>query len=112
MEPSFPFWRPARSYSGRQVGIHIAGIAAAAGDFLPGGGDLTQRVGVVGDIRQDDQHVHPLFKGQVFRCRQRHTGRRDTLDGRVVGQVDEQDRPVNGAGLLEAFDKEVRILQR
>ncbi len=33
-----------------KVGVQVAGVAAAAGDFLLGRGDLTQRLGVVGDI--------------------------------------------------------------
>ena len=33
-----------------QVGVQIAGIAAASGDLLLGGGDLAQRLGVVGAV--------------------------------------------------------------
>ncbi len=72
---------------GGKVGIHIAGISAAARHLLARGGNLTQRVGIVGDIRQDDQHVHVLFKREILRGGQRHTGRGDTLDwpGRSPG---------------------------
>src|SRR5699024_6103972 len=70
---------------GGKVGVEVTGIAAAAGDFLPGGGDLTEGFRVVGDIRQDNQHVHALFKGQIFRSGQGHTGGRNTLNSGVVG---------------------------
>ena len=71
----------------RKVGVQIAGIAAAAGDFLLRGGDLAQRFGVVRDIGQDDENVHVLFKRQILRGGQRHTRRGDTLDGGVVCKV-------------------------
>ena len=102
MEPFLPFCRPARSYKRGQVGVHVAGISAAARNFFPGGGNFTQGVGVVGDIGQNDQHVHILFKGQILRGSQRHTGSSDTLDSRVVCQVDKQNGTVDGAGFLES----------
>ena len=77
-----------------------------AGDLLLGGRDLTKGLGVVGDIRQDDQHVHALFKGQVLGSGQSHTGRGDTLHGGVVGQVGEQHGALDGAGALELADEE------
>ena len=52
-----------------------------------------------------------LFKGEVLRGGQRHAGRRDALDGRVVREVYEQDRAVDGAGLPKALDEEVRFLE-
>jgi hypothetical protein len=60
----------------RQVGVHVAGVAAAARDLLAGAADLAQRFAVVGHVGEDDQHValeleremlglyvsdHPLF---------------------------------------------------
>ena len=95
----------------REVGVHIAGIAAAAGDLLLRGGDLAQRLGVVCDIRQDHEHMHILFKGQILRGGQGHTGGGDTLDGRVVCQVGEQHGPVDGSGALEVLDKELGFLK-
>ena len=81
----------------RQVGVQVAGIAAPAGHFLAGGGDLAQRLAVVGHVGQDDQHVHVQLEGQVLGGGQGHARRGDALDGRVVGQVDEQDRALDGA---------------
>ena len=94
-----------------QVGVQIAGVAPASGDLLLGGGDFAQRLGVVGDIRQDHQHVHILLKGQVLRGGQGHAGRGDTLHGGVVGQVGEQHRALDGAGALELPHKELRLLK-
>ena len=70
-----------------QVGVEIAGIALTAGDLALGGGELTQRLAVGGDVGHDDQDVHILLKGQVFRSGQCALRGEDTLDNRVVGQV-------------------------
>ena len=70
-----------------------------------GGGDLPEGLGIVGDVGHNDQHVHPLLKGQVLRGGEGHPGGGDALHGGVVGQVGEQDRAVNGAGALELADK-------
>ena len=98
MEPVLALLPARPLVQGGQVGVHIAGIAPAAGHFLPGGGNLPQSVGVVGDVGQDDQHVHILLKGQVLRGGQGHAGGGDALHRRVVGQVHKQHRPVDGAG--------------
>ncbi len=96
---------------GGQVGVHIAGITTAAGHLFFGRRDLTQCLGIVGDIRQDDQHMHILFKGQILCGGQRHTGCCNTLHGGVVGQVGEQHCTVNGAGAAELLDEELGLLE-
>ena len=55
--------------------------------------------------------MHALFKGQVLRRRQRHTGGGNTLHRRVVGQIGEQHRAVDGSGAPEFLDKELRLLK-
>ena len=94
-----------------QVGVEVAGVATAPRNFLTGGGDLTESLGVVGDVGEDAKDVHPLLKGQVLGGGQRHFGGGDTLDGRVVGQVDEEDGPVDGPGALKVADEEVGFLE-
>ncbi len=96
---------------GRQVGVEITRIAAAARHFLAGGGDFAQRFGIVGDVGHDDQNVHVQAKGQVFGGRQGHARGGDAFDGRVVGQVHEQDRAVDGAGPAEIADEIVGFLE-
>ena len=98
MEPSLAELAPGALVHGGKVGVEIAGVAAAARHLLARGGHLAQGLGVVGDVGQDDQHVHALLKGQVLRGGQRHARGGDTLDGRVVGQVDEQHGAVDRAG--------------
>ena len=55
--------------------------------------------------------MHPLFKGQVLRSGQGHTGGGNALHRRVVGQVGEEHRAVDGAGALKLADKELRLLK-
>ena len=74
-------------------------------------GDHTQGVGIVCDVRHDDQHVHALVKGQILRGCKAHSRRCDTLNGGVVCQVNEHDRTVDCAALLEGIDKKVRLLE-
>ena len=96
---------------GGKVGVHVAGVAAAAGDFLLGGGDLTQSLGVVGDVGQDDQHVHVLLKGQVLGGGQGHARGGDTFDSRVVRKVREDHGAVDGAGAAEVVDEVLGLLK-
>ena len=96
----------------RKVGVEVAGIAAAAGDFLLRRTDLTQGLGVVRDIRQNDEHVHAAVEREIFRSGQRHARRCDTLDRGVVGKVGEEHRAVDGTGALELVDKEFRFFKR
>ena len=94
-----------------KVGIKISGISASSGNFFLGGGNLTQRLCIVRDIRQDDQNVHSLIKCEIFCSRQRHTRCRDTLYGRIVCQVCENDGTVDRAGTPEIPDKEFGLLK-
>ena len=86
---------------GGQVGIEVAGVALPAGDLPLGGGELPQRLGVGGHIGEDDQHVHILLKGQVFRHRQGAAGGQDTLDDGVVAEVEEHDHVFHHAAGLK-----------
>ena len=83
---------------GREVGVEVAGVAAAAGDFLARGGDLAQRLAVVGHVGEDDEHVHVALERQVLGGGERHARGRDALDGRVVGEVEEEHRALDGRG--------------
>ena len=95
---------------GSQVGVQIARIAAAAGNFLAGGGNFTQGFAVVGDVRQNHQHMHSLFVRQIFcRC-QCHFRRRDTFNRRVIRQIHEQHSALDSARPAEVADKVIRFL--
>ena len=97
---------------GSQVRIHVSGISAASRHFLAGGRHLTQSVRIVGDIRQDDQNMHPFFKRKVLRRRQRHARRRDTFYRRIVGKIHKQYGTVDGSRLLKTLDKKIGFLKR
>ncbi len=55
--------------------------------------------------------MHILFKCKILCCSKRHTRRGNTLNSRVICQVDEQYRPVDGSCLLKGLDKVVRLLE-
>ena len=96
---------------GGQIGVEVAGVAPASGHLLLGGGHLAQGLGVVGDVGHDDQHVHALLEGQVLGGGEGHAGGGDALHRRVVGQVCEEHRPVDGAGAAELLYEEVGLLE-
>ena len=94
-----------------QVCIHISRISTASRHFFTGCGNLTESVCIVGDICQDNQYMHILFKGQILRSSQSHLRSGNTLNCRVVGQIDEKHGSVNSSGFLETFCKEVSFLE-
>ncbi len=55
--------------------------------------------------------MHVVFEREELGRSQSHTGGGDALDGRVVGQVDEEDRPLNRAGAPEVGDEVVGFLE-
>ena len=52
-EPSRPLIRPGPLVDGGEVGIHVAGIAAAGGDFLSHGGEFAERLAVRWSYRKE-----------------------------------------------------------
>ena len=55
--------------------------------------------------------MHVFFECKILCCRQRHTRCGNTLDCRVICQVDEQYRSVDGSCLFERFYEEVRLFE-
>ena len=55
--------------------------------------------------------MHPQLIGQIFRTGDGHTGGGDPFDCRVICQIHEQHRPVDGSGAAEIFNEEVRFLE-
>ncbi len=51
--------------------------------------------------------MHVLFEGQILRRRQCHTRRGNSFNRRVIGQIDKQHRPLNGAGVGQVVNKEL-----
>jgi len=96
---------------GSKVGVHVAGISAASGDFLAGGGNFTQCVRIVCNVRHDDKNVHVFLKGKIFCRRQCHARCCNALDGWIICKVDKQDGPVNSTSLSKALDKEIGFLK-
>ena len=96
---------------GGKVGIQVAGVAAAAGNLLAGGGYLTEGLRVVGYIRDYYQHVHAKVVCKILRGGERHAGSGYALYGGVVGEVYEGDGTVYGAGGPEVGGEKVRLLK-
>ncbi len=74
-----------------EIREHVTGIASTSGHFFTGCTNLTERFTIVCHIRQDDQHMHTQFEGEVFRSCKGETRGDDTLDGGVVCEVKEDD---------------------
>ncbi|OPZ49603.1 MAG: hypothetical protein BWY92_01369 [Firmicutes bacterium ADurb.BinA052] len=96
---------------GREVGVEVTRIAAPPRDFLARSRHLAQGLAIVGHVGQDHQDVHAQIVGEVLSGRQRHSGRCDPLDGRVIRKVDEEHGALDGACALEVGDEEVRLLE-
>ena len=96
----------------RKVGVHIAGISAASGNFLARRRNLTQRVGVVRDIGQDNKNMHSAVECEIFRG-----GQAPYLGVAIRSMAGSFARFENitvlsiAPVLLEALDEEVRLLE-
>ena len=86
----------------REVGVHVAGVAAAAGYLVAGGGHLAQRLAVVGHVDEDDEDVQAEFEGEVLGGGQGGAGADEPLRRGFVGAVEEDDRAFEGGSLGEA----------
>eukprot|EP01084_Bolivina_argentea_P071534 130022_1 len=93
-----------------QIGVHVTGETTTAGHLLTGGGHLTQGIGVGRHVGQDDQHVLTAIVGQVLGGGQGQTGGHDTLNGGIVGQVQEEHGLLHGTVLLELATEETGSL--
>ena len=57
------------------------------------------------NVCEDDQHVHALVIRQVLSCCQHKSWGDESLNGGVIGQVQEQDSSLHGAILLKVLCK-------
>src|SRR2546426_8398843 len=94
----------------RQIGVRVAGISPASRHLFACGADLTQRLRVVRHVRQDHEDVHTDFVREVLGRRQRHPRRDEPFDRGVVCEVEEQDRPLEGARALEVVHEDAGVL--
>src|SRR5881296_1269734 len=104
VDPPGPF------VDGRQVGVGVARISPASRHLFACGADLTQRLRVVRHVRQDHEDVHTDFVREVLGRRQRHPRRDEPFDRGVVSEVEEQDRPLEGARALEVVHEDAGVL--
>src|SRR3989442_4721356 len=104
VDPPGPF------VDGRQVGVGVARISPAPRHLFARGADLTQRLRIVRHVRQDHEDVHTDFVREVLCRRQRHPRRDEPFDRGVVREVEEQDRPFQGARALEVVHEDAGVL--
>lgn len=97
-------------YSYKKGCIIFTGETTSAGNLLPGSRHLTQSLSVRGHVRKDDQHVLLALVGEELSGRKGQTRGDDSLNGRVVGQVEEEAHVLHGAILLEVLLEEASCL--
>ena len=93
----------------REIGVHVAGIAAPPGNLFARRRELAQRLAVARDVGEDDEHVQPAFEGEVLGDGQRRTRRQQPFDGGILGDVEEQDRSLERRALGEARAEEAGL---
>ncbi len=96
----------------RQVGVHVSGVAASTRHLLAGRRHLAQGLAVVRHVGEDHEHVEVPLEGEVLGDGQRHPRREQSLDRRIVGQIEEQDGPVELSRLLQVRTKEGSLAMR
>ena len=86
---------------GGQVSVHVSGVTTTTWDLLTGGGDLTKGISVGGHVGENNQHVLLQLVRVELGGGEGETGSDDTLDGGVVGEVQEERDTLHGSVLLE-----------
>ena len=92
--------------NGGKIGVHVTGVTTAARNLLTGSGNLTEGIGVGRHVGKDDQDVKVVLVGKVLGGGKGETGGNDTLNGGIVGKVEEKGRALHGTGFLEVGAEE------
>ena len=96
---------------GRKVCVHITRISTTARYFFSCCRHFTQRIRIVGNICQNNQHMHITLKCQIFCGSQRHFRCRNSLNRRIIRQIYEQNCPINCSCFFETLHKKVRLFK-
>ena len=86
---------------GGEVAVEVARVAASRRDVAAGGGDLAQRLAVVGHVDEHHEHVEPEVEGKMLGDGQGETRREEPLDDGVRGGVDDEHELTRRLALLE-----------
>ena len=92
---------------GSQVAVEIARESLSGRNLALGGGDLTHGLGIGGHVRQYNQYMHSLFKGQILGQGKGDFRGDKPLHHRVVGQVDKHGHMLGYAALLKGTAEEI-----
>mmetsp|Transcript_7875 Transcript_7875/g.13507 ORF Transcript_7875/g.13507 Transcript_7875/m.13507 type:complete len:340 (-) Transcript_7875:546-1565(-) len=88
---------------GRQIGIHVAGVSTPSRHLLARRRHLTKGVCVGGHVGEDDEHVLVAVIRKVLGGSEGKTRRNDTLNSRIVGQIQEKGHALHGPIFLEVL---------
>merc|ERR1719379_1172728 len=94
----------------RQVSVHVTRVTTATRHLLTGGRHLTKGISVGRHVRENAEHVLLERVREVLSRRQGKARRHDTLDSRIVRQVQVQHDVLHGPVLLEVVAEEARGL--
>ena len=103
-----PFDDPRTLEKRREVGVHVAGIAATSGHFVARCRNFAQRLAVVRDVGHHDEHVQPVHVGQVLGAGQRGAWRQQSLDGRILRLVQIEHAALERSAVLKR-SRNVRV---
>src|SRR5208283_2513982 len=60
-----------------------------SGQLLPSCGHLSQGIAIVGHVSDEHEHVAPVLERQVLRDSEPKARRKQSLDDRIAGEIDE-----------------------
>mmetsp|Transcript_34043 Transcript_34043/g.50535 ORF Transcript_34043/g.50535 Transcript_34043/m.50535 type:complete len:228 (-) Transcript_34043:1446-2129(-) len=89
-----------------QICVHVTRVSTTSRNFFTGSRDLTQGISIRGHIRKNNQHMQVTLVGQILSGGKRQTGRNNTLNGRIIGQVQEQGSTLHSTTFLEVSTEE------
>mmetsp|Transcript_11489 Transcript_11489/g.16244 ORF Transcript_11489/g.16244 Transcript_11489/m.16244 type:complete len:222 (-) Transcript_11489:482-1147(-) len=92
--------------NGGKICVHITGVTTTTGNFFTCSRHLTEGICIRRHVGKNNKNVKVTFIGKVFRGSESKTGCDDTLDGRIIGQVQEECCTLHGTTFFEIVTEE------
>lgn len=86
---------------GGEISVHVSGVSTTSGHLFSGGRHLTKGIGIRRHIGEDDQNVLVALVGEILGGSEGETWGDDTLNGWIIGQVEEEGDTFHRSVLLE-----------